>query len=46
MKIKQHEELRTNPQYRHQVHKSKKEVLHRQQTLEAEIEIKENSFGN
>ena len=40
-KIKQHEDLRTDPQYRHMVHRSKKEVLEKQVDYEYEKELKE-----
>ena len=33
-KIKQHEDLLTDPQFRHQVHKSKKQVMNRQSEQE------------
>jgi hypothetical protein len=46
MKIKQHQILRQDPKYRQQVHKSKKQVLHRQQVEEAEQEIKECKNGD
>lgn len=40
-RIKQHEDLRTDPQYRHLIHRSKKEILERQLNQEYQQEIKD-----
>ena len=40
-RIKQHEDLRRDPQYRHLAHRNKAERLTRQLELEGDTEIKE-----
>ena len=44
--IKQHEELRGDPQYRHVVHKGKDARINKQLLKEGDIEIKEFLRGS
>lgn len=40
LRVKQHMDLRNDPQYRHQVHKTKSEILKKQNEKEWQEEVK------
>ncbi len=44
-RIKQHEDLLTDPQYRHQVHKSKKQTMNRQNEKEWQHQLLDYIHG-